>query len=509
MKKLIFFLMILSAPSLCLGYGNHQALEIINIKASGTGSPAITQYNRIFRAYPGIAYEIPVGAAGGKYPYAYSLSNAPDGMTIGARTGIINWPSPQTSASDIVVRVTDEDGDYVEATWSITVGTSGFLFVDDTTDASGTGTIDDPYDSIQDILDLGSAAVNSIVYFRAGSYAVPQYNSRVSDFNGCNLQQDGGRAHIWIGYPGESVTLNFSGVSASYADGFETWDGGFPNIWFSNMRMQSGYRYGWRIGAGDHYFTYYDMELDDFTHTTFASNAGGLFCAAGAKSYIHVSDSYFTNFIVAQGIGSLYTITKGLFERNQFTGKTDTSGGSPDLTIKQGNNGITVRGNYFYSSTPAMGTSSNGVFHDCQNIEIVFNYIRSSSGFASLNRDANQGATWVERNTFAGQMYFENLDYPDSCEGPWNVEANVFQNINSGWHLHYSSAADGDQCVTSTDNSGATSGLIDTDGKLLSPTYVGTRGWQFADGSTPIEGAPTITRGGRLSGSLSGGGVMR
>ena len=65
-------------------------LEITNIKASGTGTPAIPSTNRIFRAYPGIEYNIRAAVIGGDYPYTYELSGQPSGMTINSRTGEIS-----------------------------------------------------------------------------------------------------------------------------------------------------------------------------------------------------------------------------------------------------------------------------------------------------------------------------------------------------------------------------------------------------------------------------------
>jgi hypothetical protein len=105
-------------------------LEITNIKPAGTGDPVIPSTNRIFRAYPGIEYNIRAAVIGGTYPYTYSLNNAPEGMTINSRTGEIVWPNPQLDASDIQLSVKDSENTTVSTAWSITVSANGFLFVD-------------------------------------------------------------------------------------------------------------------------------------------------------------------------------------------------------------------------------------------------------------------------------------------------------------------------------------------------------------------------------------------
>jgi hypothetical protein len=48
-------------------------LEIINIKPSGTGNPVISDYNRIFRAYPSLEYNIKAAVIGGMYPFIIHL----------------------------------------------------------------------------------------------------------------------------------------------------------------------------------------------------------------------------------------------------------------------------------------------------------------------------------------------------------------------------------------------------------------------------------------------------
>src|SRR5689334_21125847 len=67
--------------------------------------PNLTTHSRFYKAYPGILYRVPVSVLGGAYPFTYSLTTAPSGMTIDAATGIISWPNPTTSGSPHSVTV--------------------------------------------------------------------------------------------------------------------------------------------------------------------------------------------------------------------------------------------------------------------------------------------------------------------------------------------------------------------------------------------------------------------
>lgn len=153
-------------------------LEITNIKPAGTGDPAIPATNRIFRAYPGIEYNIRAAVIGGLYPYTYSLSNQPEGMTINSRTGEISWPNPQTDANDISLSVTDSEDTTVQTSWSIEVTTNGFWFVDSSYTGTETGGIFQPYSSLANFLTATYDGIETdIVYFKSGTYPMVDHNS--------------------------------------------------------------------------------------------------------------------------------------------------------------------------------------------------------------------------------------------------------------------------------------------------------------------------------------------
>jgi hypothetical protein len=212
MKKSFILCILLFLSSVCCAHADFFSLEITNIKPSGTGSPSIPSTNRIFRAYPGIEYNIRTAVIGGVYPYTYSLDTAPDGMTINSRTGEISWPSPsvEDSPASCTVRVVDQESTAVTASWSITVSTTGFIFVDSSHSGAESGTLSEPYSSMINMLNNESTTTD-IVMFRAGSYYLYDFNS-TADY----VQNINSSPQTWLAYPEENPVIRGSGAG-SYA----------------------------------------------------------------------------------------------------------------------------------------------------------------------------------------------------------------------------------------------------------------------------------------------------
>lgn len=195
----IFFLILFGTFFLAnnsLAYGNHQPLEIIAPKEAGTGNPAIPSTHRVFRAYPGIQYEFKAQVIGGTYPYVFSLSNAPEGMTIDRKTGVIIWPNPQQDANDIQITVHDKNGTSISSTWDIDVTTNGFIFVDANAQDGGNGTLNSPYNKIND---FSSRNATDIVCFREGTYNLPvRGDYTVGNASGYVWSSPTDAPHKWI-----------------------------------------------------------------------------------------------------------------------------------------------------------------------------------------------------------------------------------------------------------------------------------------------------------------------
>ena len=139
-------------------------LEITNIKPAG----GLNAASRIYRAYPGLEYNIRAAVVGGAYPYSFTLTDAPEGMTVDSR-GVVSWPNPQANDNATLV-VRDSEGTQVSVTWPITVSASGFRFVSATSGnpaPGGAGTVSNPWRTLSDV--YNNAGSTDIVYFRTGT----------------------------------------------------------------------------------------------------------------------------------------------------------------------------------------------------------------------------------------------------------------------------------------------------------------------------------------------------
>jgi len=475
-----------------VAYAAYNPLEIINIKPAGTGSPAISPNHRIFRAYPGIEYNIRAAVIGGMYPYRFALSNAPAGMTIDEDSGVIRWANPQASASSIRLTVTDSENSSVSTTWSITVTTSGFIFVDDTYTGTSTGTISQPYKSIQDILNLSSRE-SDIVYFRSGTYTLPIYQPEYYLNIGCNLAFGGGKPHIWLGYPGENITIN---MNQHY---FEA--GFLPTpYYFDGLRFFNAYEYGFRASSSNNYSTFLRCEFDTLSTGRAGGNSNQGYHFTVAQSignYLVFQDCSLHDYSGTAGIGSLYLQNKTLIEDcrlyNQIYSNTEIC---TAIAAKSDIMNSTFRHNYVViASGTALGAGVNGMFVNgfgnvSRNNEVCFNYFRQTSGSEAnrLNNDGDQGALYFYRNTVVGTIMMKFINATGYTNGPFIFDHNVIINSASGLSYHYTCGTNPQQYVTFTNNLTGTSSsnIVDTNGNLTSnySSYVGTHGWQTVAGMT-------------------------
>jgi hypothetical protein len=81
------------------------------------------------------------------YPYTYSLTAVPNGMTIDADKGEISCASPAASNTpyNVTARVMDSNNNVETISWTVLVITNGFKFVDSANgNDSNSGSIDSP-----------------------------------------------------------------------------------------------------------------------------------------------------------------------------------------------------------------------------------------------------------------------------------------------------------------------------------------------------------------------------
>lgn len=476
----VFFYFLLSATALSANF----PLEIINIKPAGTGSPAIPSTNRIFRAYPGMEYNIRAAVIGGMYPFSYSLSNSPAGMTINSATGEISWPNPQSNSGTITLSVTDAESTTVSTTWAITVSVSGFVFVSTSYSGTENGSITQPYSSLANMMSNEQSNPNAIIYFRAGSYTYPSGYSWINEL-GMSLR--------WIGYPGE--TVNVDNADREIVSSGEVY---VDSINFSNMTNSGVTLYGLT-----NYQTVRRCVFDDMISSTSVNNNQGMLKAmcseSGHGTGTVIQDNEFKNFQGTSAIGSLYHMRKFLIENNYIHSALGQVGGPVHngLSPKAETEYFTVRGNKFIMENGWLVGHNNSAMQGT--IEFCFNLFANTSGSRSgimMNWNLGQDSTYFYRNTLVGDLVIRTCP-----SGPYTITNNVISNPNTSWgegsidnFITYNNSS---SCFTSSNNLTGTnaSSLVDSaDNYKLVPaqsSYVGTRGWQLADGSTPMDRAYT------------------
>ena len=150
-------------------------LAIISPRQAGTapsqiaGAPVFPSGHPMLRAHPSVPYRHRACAKGGAYPYVFTLSNAPAGMTVDPFTGLIEWPNPTGTSATPTLNVTDAEGTVRSETWTIQVTIAGFKFVSGTGSDAADGTLANPWRSLGRV--RSSATPDDIIYFRAGTYS--------------------------------------------------------------------------------------------------------------------------------------------------------------------------------------------------------------------------------------------------------------------------------------------------------------------------------------------------
>lgn len=462
-------------------------LELINIKPAGTGSPAIGANNRIFKAYPGLDYNIRAAVIGGAYPYRYYLDSAPAGMNIDSNTGVIDWPNPQGNAS-ATVRVVDNEGATVASSWDITVTTAGFHFVYAFAPSGGDGSLIYPWNSTLDFMTTDkwdSTHAGDFVYFRSGTY-----NLRGSMENSRQVYYAGYKPTVLMGYPGERPVLDFEGL---YSMG--VWD---DDMYFDNLEVKNCGSYGFETVSDYNYYIFRRIYFHDGKDPVGGSNN---------QSYIRVLQNTRGAYLTVQDCvmevipGSyagikLYSKDKTLIEDNSISNIGE------GVAIKMGNYRTTVRKNVMHSATNAISINAyagpDGI--GCNENEILFNLIYGSIDNAMhLGNEGHLGRTYVYRNTIIGTPM---VRFVTPAEGPVRFYDNVIINSDgdsgdlsgNGFYrdrVYFENSPNtyGNSVII---NSNLLGTLADGITESAFPyfltvgysQYIGTRGWQLDGGSS-------------------------
>ena len=184
------------------------------------------------KAYPGLEYRIPITVQGGAYPFYFEIIEAPEGMSIGQTVwdsdyAVLSWvPGASLNGEAFPVRIRvygQEHGrevpetvgpTIVEVAFLVTVSdsTEDFIFVDASVENSGDGSLGDPLKTLIEVFGDGNENIvtypGRAVYLRSGVY-----DTLTDDWH-----TNKGYAHannartpvVFLGYPGEAATINFT-----------------------------------------------------------------------------------------------------------------------------------------------------------------------------------------------------------------------------------------------------------------------------------------------------------
>lgn len=491
------------------GVASQYALEIVYPRAAGS-APDLDSTNRCFFAYPGLTYEIPLVAGWGTYPYTWEVSGGEAGkfsvveytMASGMTGHLLRYTNPQDGDdTSITITCTDAASDTDSVSYSITVGTSGWYFLDGSTDGSGdTGTISAPFDTLSQA--FSGMAANGRLYIRAGTYTLTGISTTnpsglPNGAQGSEMRIDwsqGTRGACFIAYPGDSSPVIDFEYDHTPPDPTTGYASPVPRIRVSGAAifidgltlldpMVMGFQLGrsgnhgsvvWRnagsgggpsTGLGDNaaYFMY------------IATYGGG--GTPGTQIYgdVMVSNELHDTFGTADPCGfKLYSMYKPVIQGNYLYGFNNHEA----LAIKSDISQFMTLANRFGADA---GISGN---HDSHNTgeetygDHAYNWFEAdSTGLRIGNARVDDfiGRIDVYRNTLS-DIYVENLQTTD---GPYVFEKNAVQNSQSSgspwpW-ITDSSIADSDR-LTWGDNLANTSGVFDENGDLLDPEGVGTYG---------------------------------
>lgn len=479
-------------------------LELTNIGPVGTRG--MSANNRIFRAYPGLVYNIRAAVVGGATPFTFALTNAPEGMSIDS-AGEITWANPQASATP-TISVTDAEGTRVTATWTINVTTSGFKFVDATNgraaanngcaSSCGSGTLASPWRSLTDLMlnDAGS----DITYFRAGVYNVSQVPSSFRQSIGSVwervvVSESGSTAGsvIWLGYPNETPVFDLA--CGSCASGLLIRHAG-DSVYMDGLEVRNPAIIGFQFEADGAYRgpTYRNLRMHDLTRGGDGTNAAFIMTTS---SYPQVSygmvlqDSTFWNVPANAVTVKTYSLSKPLIE-NTVHYNADVA-----LELKADTRQFTVRANHLFNISR---TAIGGNMHGCAGCsggadlsttrgEILFNLVQAGNATAlELNQDGQALEVYVSRNTLIGRVTVRNAD---GADGPFYFYRNVIVNEDNGTpagsHVyHLSVSAPGRVSHIENLVGYASTNIVDTAGNLTGgyASFIGSRGYQGGGGGT-------------------------
>lgn len=379
-----------------------------------------------------IEYRIPVGVAFGALPYKFDLIAGPPGMNIGRvygspNYGVVTWvPQGNVTNANVTVRVTDQQGNTLDVSWTVSTSsaTSRFVFVSPDGNNANSGSIDMPKQTLAGVFGStfsASANAGAICYLRAGTYTMPMYtDNEISNSHPCFQLRIDRKPSAIIGYPGENVFLNSQ--SGRIVLGHSASDIFLQNLQFNGAMSVSNYRLIWTWASR----TCIDRLI--WTNASYGSsnndNATMFFGSAGdVIPYTYINDCHESGRTAGgtnnYGFCSMYSRRYLLIERSSFTGATNGAfylkGTNVDCTVRYCDINQLNRGDHIASE----GFSPNG---NPTRIEWAYNKIRGVDSESWHTFESPAASVWMYRNTYYRVVL--RMRQPNAA-GPYVSENNV------------------------------------------------------------------------------------
>jgi len=458
--------------------------------------PNLNTENRFYKAYPDLEYNVRMAVAGGEFPYQFSLTNAPEGLTIDER-GEINWPNPIESGTpyQVSVNVTDAEFTTRSVSWTITVTTSGFWFVDavngTTKGAGGDGSIGNPWKTMLDVWGNGLTKNQThnrgdFVYWREGTYTL------TAPFEDSGVQQriawkGSRRPLVWLAYPGDNKPeIDFNSVDGNgWIEFYESVQNLYiEGFYFNNNGNSRGKTIALSSASGRGNVVF---RKNRFRNQTVCNGHGGnqsmLFFTGGEGEYNAIQDNEADNGCGYFLLG--YSAHKTVVENNTITNIP------LPISPKNGNVNWTIRGNVIRGQTTS-GAIYFQSYGYSGKIEISYNLIqmKDNNGLALKYLGSNPGGPiYAHRNTIIGHV---KIWYLKTSKGPWYFTNNVIiNNSSSPDKLTRDNVQDESRLIQSDNLVGEMSdNIVDSQGYLTAnySNFIGTRGFEIGIRPKPPTG---------------------
>lgn len=502
-------------------FESSQPLEVLMPKAAGSALVGLDSNNRVFRAYPGLPYRIPLCAIGGAFPYAEWTTTVGTIESYTDQKGETQYfLEVANPTANFAYVVTCEDGNgntATSGTVNVTVTSAGFYFISPSGSDSNAGTLAAPFLTGAP-LQTTAVSTNSIAYWRTGTYnttALSKAANTGGAYTNGEERAEFGRCSIWMAYPGESPVIDIGYTGSGYP--YDTGDSKprlrltGVGIWVEGLDVRNAMCMAFQVGRSG-------RRGAMFWRNTFTDCGPGI--DGGNSAFIMwiqtygsggtpntqaygdcvISNSFDNDNIVddlsnpiasqrAYAVGPMitYSMYKCLFEGNKFT---NFHGSAAHFAQKADVSLITFRGNVGGTEADPLAHGFFGGNQDTHNEasgelcsgDVCFNLAWATDTCLDIGMEKLHtiGYHNVRRNTFIGPVRIGNVA---TADGAYTLRDNAFQNADGAstpWNYVQDTAITDANRVDVANNTAGASGVVTSAGNLevAYAAFVGTRGHQ-------------------------------